>query len=445
MILMPPLENPAMTDPPVIAAAEPPPPSYESVLNADFGEPSVRPPSPPLPPIPVAEPIQSVPRHSPPPQHPQRAPNPAPATPPSRTERPSRRSAREPRQRPQSSTLPRHPPAYASLPGPPPGRRRSQSEARVRPRRARRATSPGPHQRDVDAEVARRRHHTQSLPAASPSPTLPGNPIPAPLPGRARPGNRRTLGSVQELLTLTESRRASFFASNKKTARLVRSSVLDFTTQLDDTSDVEEMLGTLERACTMCNLNLGSILREGKVDGHSPLYWAVVRGHSDPVLKALLKHSPGGMDEEIRLASIIRSDWKLYQRLRTWLGIPGRVKVEETYDGKGFAVHLQDLSADAGVEFIARGRLWRLAFPVGNVSISLLSHSPQTFIDANLRVFSSPSVEVPLKSPHLLQPPDRKGRVKAVSSPIPINIKLGQARLDVRMTKPAEDAWCVIC
>ncbi|KAF8913536.1 hypothetical protein CPB85DRAFT_554089 [Mucidula mucida] len=205
------------------------------------------------------------------------------------------------------------------------------------------------------------------------------------------------------------------------------------------------MLGTLGRACMMCNLDLGSILREGKVDGHSPLYWAVVKGQSDPVLKTLLKHSPGGMDEEIRLAAIIQSDWKLYQRLRTWLGLPGRVKVEETNDGQGFTVHLQDLSANAGVEFLARGRLWRLAFPVGNVSISLLSHSPQTFIDADFRVFSSPSVEVPLKSPHLLQPPDRKGRVREVSSPIPVNIKLGRARLDVRMTKPAEDTWCVIC
>lgn len=270
------------------------------------------------------------------------------------------------------------------------------------------------------------------------------------VPSRSQTRGRPPLtpNSPQDLLDLAAFRRKSFFCSSKKTAQLVRQHAMSFLMEEGHQTSVAETLALLDEACSLCKLTLGTVLRESKVDGHPVLYWAVVQGRPDATIQALLKYIPRPMDDEMRQAALTRSDWRLFQRIRIWLGMAGKVKVDELVDGKGFTVHFQNLSMETGVEFIAVGRMWRLDFPPGTMSLSLVSTSAPTFVDATFFDTSraTPSYSVTLKATQMLRPGRGKdGKTKSIVASLPVNVKLEKARLDVKLVKPTEDSSCVIC
>jgi len=155
-------------------------------------------------------------------------------------------------------------------------------------------------------------------------------------------------------------------------------------------------LGILEscaEACTAHSLSLPSLLQEKFIEGHTPLYWAIIKRPPDSdadestqvpdLLTALLSFSTPLNPEtvsEIRLACLLTSDQLLFQRLRLspdfsklsgtdeiLLGAtipPDGISVEDVPGDEGaFAVdfeivHFQKrmrISKEIVLEFIARG------------------------------------------------------------------------------------------
>ncbi|KDQ29940.1 hypothetical protein PLEOSDRAFT_1021085, partial [Pleurotus ostreatus PC15] len=206
------------------------------------------------------------------------------------------------------------------------------------------------------------------------------------------------------------------------------------------------ILQSCAEACAAYELSLSTILQERSVEDHTPLYWAVIKRQPDEsmdddtqipdLLTTLLSFSAPLTPEtisEIRLACLITSDQQLFQRLRLSpqfsplsgtdeiiLGgpiPPDEITVEDTVGDEGaFAVNMaivqfqkrMQVSREVIVEFIARSRMWRLAFRVmpsqepaeryhtrslrpGTwcVTLSLLEHSPPTWIDSRLLIADS--------------------------------------------------------
>ncbi|KIY73155.1 hypothetical protein CYLTODRAFT_417136 [Cylindrobasidium torrendii FP15055 ss-10] len=435
MILVEPISPPSAAPHPESTSDLPP--SYESVLNAEFGDPTpsvFHAASPPLPPIPDDGPLPEphLPtlheRHSAPTipqmaagsQRRRRAPSHAPILP-----------ARNPT-RPRSTVLPRQHGEHQA-------RQRAVSLGRPLSRRSTSSPGPTPVRRESRARRVSTTRQQVTMPRYSQT-----------LPSRSQTRGRPPLtpNSPQDLLDLAAFRRKSFFCSSKKTAQLVRQHAMSFLMEESHKTSVAETLTLLDEACSLCKLTLGTVLSETKVDGHPILYWAVVQGRPDATIQALLKYIPSPMDDEMRQAALTRSDWRLFQRIRIWLGMGGKVKVDERVDGKGFTVHFQNLSMETGVEFIATGRMWRLDFSPGTMSLSLLSTSAPTFVDGVFLDTSraTPSYSVPLKSAQMLRPGRGKdGKSKHINASFPMNARLEKSRLDVRLVKPTEDSSCVIC
>ncbi|KAF9486995.1 hypothetical protein BDN71DRAFT_1485397 [Pleurotus eryngii] len=190
------------------------------------------------------------------------------------------------------------------------------------------------------------------------------------------------------------------------------------------------ILQSCAEACAAYELSLSTILQERSVEDHTPLYWAVIKRQPDEamdddtqipdLLTTLLSFSAPLTPEtisEIRLACLITSDQQLFQRLRLSPQFSHEITVEDTVGDEGaFAVNMaivqfqkrMQVSREVTVEFIARSRIWRLAFRVmpsqepaekyhtrslrpGTwcVTLALLEHSPPTWIDSRLLIADS--------------------------------------------------------
>ncbi|TBU41223.1 hypothetical protein BD309DRAFT_965754 [Dichomitus squalens] len=229
------------------------------------------------------------------------------------------------------------------------------------------------------------------------------------------------------------------FGPSGRAAREVRTTVLGLLRDLVKHTDWNGAFGVLEScadACRSYDLSLSSLLQEPSVEGHTPIYWAIINRPSPPesdgpdLVSALLSHAAPLTDatvDEIRLACLHTSDHTLFQELRRSPAFSPLTGTEEILLGRSVPVDdvdVEDVTEDEGafvakfriplfqkrmrisgsirLEFIAKGRLWELSFIVAAkeydkrfghrhfkagswvIRLGLLPHSPPTCIDSRL-------------------------------------------------------------
>ncbi|KAJ6581604.1 hypothetical protein B0H19DRAFT_1018567 [Mycena capillaripes] len=238
----------------------------------------------------------------------------------------------------------------------------------------------------------------------------------------------------------------SWFNFASPTVRQVRATVLGLVRDLvklqpEDHSVVAiSILKSCADACATNGLSISTILQEKSVEGHTPLYWAIVKRPAESaeqegtdLLTTLLSLSTPLTEatmSDVRLACLLTSDQALFQRLRNSpefaplsptdemlldATIPPDDITVENVDGMEGAfvvdfavVRFQKrmlVSKSVVLDFIARSRMWRLSFNVSTqeqrrpwlpppgtwyVSLSLLENSPPTWIDSRLLVPAPP-------------------------------------------------------
>ncbi|EJD36717.1 hypothetical protein AURDEDRAFT_108451 [Auricularia subglabra TFB-10046 SS5] len=220
--------------------------------------------------------------------------------------------------------------------------------------------------------------------------------------------------------------------------------------KLGSSPDAISILQSCAEACRARNLSLEAILQEPSIEGHAPLYWAILKNSSQAEeqhqisLVDLLMSFPltPAVIAEARQACLLNSDDVLFQRLRRSPGCAGLSATDELLLGSPPAdliqvenapgdhgafkvslhfVHFQKrmrVSRAVRAEFIARGasllhtflppsasdsccagRIWYLQFsiagateryqkPAGTwiVSVGLVDDSPSTHLDSRLSI-----------------------------------------------------------
>ncbi|KAJ7170494.1 hypothetical protein C8R43DRAFT_1085457 [Mycena crocata] len=242
----------------------------------------------------------------------------------------------------------------------------------------------------------------------------------------------------------------SWFNFASPTVRQVRATVLGLVRDLvklqpsDHSVVAISILKSCADACATNGLSISSILQEKSVEGHTPLYWAIVKRpvespeeqEGTDLLTTLLSLSTPltpATTSDIRLACLLTSDQALFQRLRnspefaplsatdemlldatippdeiTVENVGGEAGQEGAFVVDFSVVRFQKrmlVSKSVVLDFIARGRMWRLSFHVSTqehrrphlpppgtwyVSLSLLENSPPTWIDSRLLVPAPP-------------------------------------------------------
>lgn len=217
------------------------------------------------------------------------------------------------------------------------------------------------------------------------------------------------------------------------------------------------MLDSCAEACQANNVSFSDVLQEKSIEGHSSLYWAIVKrpnisdksdggrrsedGRTQPdLVSALLSFAEPLTDDtisEIRRACLDTSDQALFQRLRQspafaplsgsdkmLLGVtvpPDEVEVEDVAGDEGAFVVRMNLvmfqkrmrvTKKIEIEFLARGRIWKFSFFISDravyggqwhdkgvwlVALSLLEHSPPTWLDSRLIIEDARSSETTAK------------------------------------------------
>ncbi|KAJ7334233.1 hypothetical protein DFH08DRAFT_880586, partial [Mycena albidolilacea] len=284
--------------------------------------------------------------------------------------------------------------------------------------------------------------------------------VPAPAPADTKRLPISPLGSGSSLAS--SSLRAppantSWFNFASSTTRQVRATVLGLVRDLVklDPSDHSvvaiSILKSCADACATNGLSISTILQEKSVEGHTPLYWAIVKrppespepqDHPDLLTAILSLSTPltAATMSDVRLACLLTSDQVLFQRLRSSPEFeplsptdamlldatipPDDICVENVDGVEGafivdFAVvrflKRMLVSKSVVLDFIARNRMWRLSFNVTTqeqrrpglqpgawyVSLSLLENSPPTWIDSRLLI--------PAPSETAMEPPSVSG------------------------------------
>ncbi|KAI0732539.1 hypothetical protein C8Q72DRAFT_120838 [Fomitopsis betulina] len=200
-------------------------------------------------------------------------------------------------------------------------------------------------------------------------------------------------------------------------------------------------------ACRVYGLTLATLLQEQSVEGHTPIYWAVVKCSPGPactfaheLLSAFLDHAAPLTEStlsDIRHACLENPDQALFQWVRRHPAITplfgasevlfsgavpeDDVRVDELPgDNDMFIAHFRVLMFQkrmrvlkhVGLEFIARGRLWSLQVYVASpenarkmrhgakpgawvVSLALLEGSQQSWVDSGLIVCKKGGMPTP--------------------------------------------------
>ncbi|KAI9461251.1 hypothetical protein BJY52DRAFT_218228 [Lactarius psammicola] len=232
------------------------------------------------------------------------------------------------------------------------------------------------------------------------------------------------------------------------------------------------VLTSCAEACDAQGLSFSAVLQEPFVEGHLPVYWAVLKR---PVLPIKIDHMTPTSDPDTfvmaildaslplnaqsvadaRLACMTVSDNALFVRLgqryeafsprvgpdKVLLGgadTVDSVTVDEPHNSSGaFTVHFSltqfplrmRVSKSARVEFIARGRLWQLVFAVAGapgaphlnpghvgewlISLSLSEPSSPAWVDARLSIVDR-SLPPPPSAP---DPPQTTPRLRGLPLP----------------------------
>ncbi|KAH9833991.1 uncharacterized protein C8Q71DRAFT_680550, partial [Rhodofomes roseus] len=275
--------------------------------------------------------------------------------------------------------------------------------------------------------------------------------------------------------------------SRTRAAAEVKTTVLGLLKELIKRGDAEpsarSILESCEDVCRAYRLSLSSMLQDRCIEGHSALYWAVIKrsrglelrtNSQTDVLGAFLTFgapiSPPTLSE-IRLACLQKADQTLFQQLRhssSFAPLSGKddmllssssardeVYVEDIASEDAFAVRFRipmfqqrlRVSKCINLEFIARGRLWAFNFLIASadnyklrpiaepgtwvVTLSLLEHSAPTPVDSRLviqDVSAHPSSETPSSS-QPGQSPLRSARLPERRPPIELRLKTGSEDL----------------
>ncbi|KAF8883263.1 hypothetical protein BD779DRAFT_1674608 [Infundibulicybe gibba] len=116
--------------------------------------------------------------------------------------------------------------------------------------------------------------------------------------------------------------------ANKRTARELRRTVLGLIRELvqhRSPATADGILASCRAACAAHDISLSALLQQKSIEGHTPLYWAIVKPHTHDeginpdILFSLLAFCTPLAPEtvsEIRTACIVTSDQLLFQRLR---------------------------------------------------------------------------------------------------------------------------------
>ncbi|KAI0785746.1 hypothetical protein C8Q75DRAFT_722319 [Abortiporus biennis] len=233
------------------------------------------------------------------------------------------------------------------------------------------------------------------------------------------------------------------FGQASRAAKEVKTTVLGLIrdiVKLPDTSAAMLLLESCEDACRTHNIAFSAVLQEKSIEGYSPIYWSIIKRASEPhndddpdlvsTLLALAEPLSDATISEIRLACLDTSDQTLFQRLRRspafaplsgpdqmLLGMavaPDDVEVTDVDGDEGaFVAHFRitqfqkrmRVTKHIDLQFIARGRIWEFKFLVlekndtiggrlcqsGSwlINLSLLEHSPPTWIDSRLIIEDS--------------------------------------------------------
>lgn len=182
------------------------------------------------------------------------------------------------------------------------------------------------------------------------------------------------------------------FGQAARTAREVKATVQGLIRDLVKLENPSSMaiLQSCSEACAAHGLELSSILQEKTIEGHTPLYWAIIKRPPEPPtahdrdvltsMLALAEPLSSTTLSEIRLACLVASDQTLFQRLRRSPAFaplsgsdqmileasvpPDDVVVEDVPGDEGaFAVHFRfvkfqtrmRVSKEVKIEYIARG------------------------------------------------------------------------------------------
>ncbi|KAH7929845.1 hypothetical protein BV22DRAFT_1029027 [Leucogyrophana mollusca] len=207
-----------------------------------------------------------------------------------------------------------------------------------------------------------------------------------------------------------------------------------------------ELLASCAESCSAHKVSFSALLQEPSVEDHTPIYWAIVQYRED-LLAALLTHAapltPFAISD-IRRGCLVTSNQALFHALRSHRppfhgagGLPvtdfrsatdalllgtrpaDDVQVRDVGNNGAFIATFEigmwqkrmRVSGRVGVEFIARGRIWSLIFfstsPSSStapgrlkksggswhVAITLLEHSPPTYLDSQL-IIEEPTPQV---------------------------------------------------
>ncbi|KAJ7042811.1 hypothetical protein C8F04DRAFT_993059 [Mycena alexandri] len=215
----------------------------------------------------------------------------------------------------------------------------------------------------------------------------------------------------------------------KTVTGLVHDLVRDQT--LDSNVSCVGILESCSEACATHSINMSSLLQQPYIEGHTPLYWAIVKRPTDeseaaseafelpPLIGALLTYSAPLKHttiREARLACLHICDQWLYQSLRLYFGAlvdkdrlllgvdvpPDKITVgiAARHDAP-FTVDFEipdfqkrmRVSRDANISFISHARMWKIQFFVANgdyklmdghwaVRLGLRENSPSTNVAA---------------------------------------------------------------
>ena len=171
------------------------------------------------------------------------------------------------------------------------------------------------------------------------------------------------------------------FGPSARAVREVRTTLLGLLRDLVKQNDAGGALGVLEScadACHTYDLSLSSLLQEQSVEGHTPLYWAIINRPAHPphprdagaaetepgpdLVSALLAHAAPLSDatvDEIRLACLHTSDHTFFQTLRHSPAFSPLTGTEEILLGGSVPVDdvdVEDVKADEGA-FVAKFRI----------------------------------------------------------------------------------------
>lgn len=185
------------------------------------------------------------------------------------------------------------------------------------------------------------------------------------------------------------------FGQAARTAKEVRATVLGLVRDLVklESPASTAILKSCSEACKVHGISLSSILQEKFIEGHTALYWAIVKRPPEPSgpddsdaltgMLALAEPLSAATISDIRLACLVSSDQDLFQQLRRSPAFaplsgpdrmlleaavtPDEVIVEDVPGDEGaFAVHFRlikfqarmRVSKEVSIEYIARGNVF---------------------------------------------------------------------------------------